>query len=67
MRGFYRLQFNGMATEMWKCDVCDRLMVFDDPRSPAALPRQAPLPELCITFDLAFDRVIHRGRLLQLA
>lgn len=33
---FFELQFNGMATEMWKCDVCDRLMVFDDPRGPVS-------------------------------
>ena len=31
----------------------------------AALARRARLPELRITCDLAFDRVVNRGRLLQ--
>ena len=26
--GFFELQYNELATEMWKCDVCDRMMVF---------------------------------------
>lgn len=33
---FFELQFNNMATEMWKCDVCDRLMVFDNHRNPVS-------------------------------
>lgn len=33
---FFELQFNGMVTEMWKCDACDRLMVFDDPSGPVS-------------------------------
>lgn len=26
--GFFEIQYNELATEMWKCDVCDRMMVF---------------------------------------
>ena len=33
---FFELEFNSMATEMWKCDACDRLMVFDDPSGPVS-------------------------------
>lgn len=27
---FFELQYNDLSTEIWKCDVCDRMMVFDD-------------------------------------
>ena len=30
-----------------------------------ALARRAPLLELRITYDLAFDRVVHHGRLVE--
>ena len=26
---FFELQYNDLSTEIWKCDVCDRMMVFD--------------------------------------
>ena len=29
-RAFFELE-DGVATEMWICDICDRMMVFDDP------------------------------------
>lgn len=28
---FFEFQYNGMALELWKCDMCDRMMAFDDP------------------------------------
>ncbi len=33
---FFELECNGLATEIWKCDVCDRMMVFDDPCGPVS-------------------------------
>ena len=33
---FFEVQFNDLSTEIWKCDVCDRIMVFDDPRGPVS-------------------------------
>ena len=33
---FVEVQFNDLSTEIWKCDVCDRMMVFDDPRGPVS-------------------------------
>lgn len=28
---FFKMQYNELGTEIWKCDVCDRMMVFDPP------------------------------------
>ena len=33
---FFELEYNDMSTEIWKCDVCDRMMVFDDPCGPVS-------------------------------
>lgn len=28
---FFELEYNDLSTEIWKCDVCDRMMFFDGP------------------------------------
>ena len=28
---FFEVQFSDLSTEIWKCDICDRMMIFDDP------------------------------------
>lgn len=28
---FFEMQYNDLGLEIWKCDVCDRMMVFDPP------------------------------------
>lgn len=28
---FFELEYNDLSTEIWKCDVCDRMMLFDGP------------------------------------
>ena len=28
---FFEMQYNELGVEIWKCDVCDRMMVFDPP------------------------------------
>lgn len=33
---FFEVKFNDLATEIWKCDVCDRMMVFDNPYGPVS-------------------------------
>ena len=33
---FFEVMYNGMSIEMWKCDICDRMMVFDDPCGPVS-------------------------------
>lgn len=33
---FFSLSYSGFALEMWKCDVCDRMMIFDDPAGPVS-------------------------------
>lgn len=33
---FFELECNTLATEIWKCDICDRMMVFDDPCGPVS-------------------------------
>lgn len=33
---FFEVQYNGLSTEIWKCDVCDRMMFFDDPCGPVS-------------------------------
>ena len=33
---FFEVQLNDLSIEIWKCDVCDRMMVFDDPRGPVS-------------------------------
>jgi hypothetical protein len=33
---FFSMCYDGTATEMWKCGICDRMMVFDDPAGPVS-------------------------------
>lgn len=33
---FFELEYNGLSIEIWKCDVCDRMMFFDDPSAPVS-------------------------------
>lgn len=33
---FFELQYNELSTEIWKCDICDRMMIFDDPCGPVS-------------------------------
>lgn len=33
---FFELEYNGLSTEIWKCDVCNRMMIFDNPHAPVS-------------------------------
>lgn len=33
---FFELEYNDLSTEIWKCDVCDRMMFFDGPSAPVS-------------------------------